>query len=1021
LTDIQQAISQQGKSWTAANHAIWQETWPRFRDMQGARLPYDSVYADQGWITPNLPVSFDWRNVGGTSYVSPIKDQGWCGSCWAFAAVGVLESLLMIRGYSPCGAENLSEQFVVSCNNLNLGCNGGFPKTTSRFMVKNSGLHFGAPDEACFLYTSGLTHIAPPCNNACATWLARDRSTDSFKFIRSSASHSHVAGGGAVDSMKSAIYSAPVWATFTVMEDFKAYSSGVYEYTTGAVSGGHAIIIVGWDDNNQCFICKNSWNTGWGENGFFRIGYSQLDSPVNFGAYTVFYDKAQADQASCWRYDRNEHTNLEWIPAFDLLPIAADEQILDVDLGFNFKFFCHFTQMVSLSSNGWLSTEPGQTNAAYQWFPIPDPGGPPAMIAPLWTDLDPSVSGPDKGIYTRNTGDGRFVIEFRNIARWNHPSIRETFETILYDPAVYPTATGEGRIRFQYLQHDPAQTFHTVGIEDQRETCGIQVWNDGIWPPRPVPTATSLENEEKAAALRALADQPASGGEDPSPQRGGTPIQPGMVVDFTPRANGDEFPPLPPNSVTASYVEPHVVLDWINPSTNTNGFPLSYLDGAVITQDGLSIAEILAAPGQTGRYEYRWAQPGPHVYSIRVRAGDRQSEGVDRSVVVPEALHYRDHSSSNVVFTVTDQGSCGFLDADQLQGSGFRFGPGGPNCLYTGSLCLATGPYTCVNRDYAVETYRDWQPVHSFSSAKEDRDEEFLTAYDDAGHPNPQGLVVTQRSRTWSQSPYNDFVMIDYLISNPGTTTAENLYVGQFMDWDVPITNPNNQGNTNAALRVAYMWQGAGVPYVGVALLSHDPANLTLIHNPTYVWPDAHLSDQERFYFLSAANPDHSVAQSWEVTDWSMMVSAGPFTIDPQGTLQVTLAVLGGADEADLLANAAAAREKYLSSSGVGEGGREIGLPRLLSGAPNPFLRSTVIHYTLDARSPVELRVFDASGRFVRRLVGGVQVEGMHEILWDGRDDQGQALPAGVYFYRLRTATWTDAKKVVLLKEAPAR
>jgi hypothetical protein len=75
----------------------------------------------------------------------------------------------------------------------------------------------------------------------------------------------------------------PVAACFTVYEDFyHHYSSGVYHYVSGAVVGGHCITIVGYDDANHFWICKNQWGAGWGESGYFRIGFGQcgLDSTV---------------------------------------------------------------------------------------------------------------------------------------------------------------------------------------------------------------------------------------------------------------------------------------------------------------------------------------------------------------------------------------------------------------------------------------------------------------------------------------------------------------------------------------------------------------------------------------------------------------------------------------------------------------------------------------------------------------------------------------------------------------------
>ncbi|MDP9123347.1 MAG: peptidase C1, partial [Pseudomonadota bacterium] len=67
----------------------------------------------------------------------------------------------------------------------------------------------------------------------------------------------------------------PLVTLMSVYEDFNYYSTGVYHYVSGSLEGGHAICVVGYDDPQQCWICKNSWNSTWGESGFFQIGYSE--------------------------------------------------------------------------------------------------------------------------------------------------------------------------------------------------------------------------------------------------------------------------------------------------------------------------------------------------------------------------------------------------------------------------------------------------------------------------------------------------------------------------------------------------------------------------------------------------------------------------------------------------------------------------------------------------------------------------------------------------------------------------
>jgi hypothetical protein len=84
-----------------------------------------------------------------------------------------------------------------------------------------------------------------------------------------------------------------------VYSDFYSYLSGVYSHVSGTYEGLHAVEVIGYDDDYQCFIVKNSWGTDWGESGFFRIAYSELNSQVQFGYETMAYLGSSTVQTTC--------------------------------------------------------------------------------------------------------------------------------------------------------------------------------------------------------------------------------------------------------------------------------------------------------------------------------------------------------------------------------------------------------------------------------------------------------------------------------------------------------------------------------------------------------------------------------------------------------------------------------------------------------------------------------------------------------------------------------------------------
>ena len=208
------------------------------------------------WLT-----EVDWRNRCGINAVTPIRDQGDCGSCVSFGSIGTLESMIIIE---HAMRTDLSEAELLFCGGGS--CAGWWPSNAIDYVTKR-----GVSQEECFRYRDH--------DMACETCCRRAAEAIS---IRNSISVFDV------DQRKDHLYwVGPMIGCFAVYDDFFAYGSGVYSHVTGGLASYHCVEIIGYDDNEQCWLCKNSWGSYWGDQGFFRIGYGECEIDSSFPFWGV--------------------------------------------------------------------------------------------------------------------------------------------------------------------------------------------------------------------------------------------------------------------------------------------------------------------------------------------------------------------------------------------------------------------------------------------------------------------------------------------------------------------------------------------------------------------------------------------------------------------------------------------------------------------------------------------------------------------------------------------------------------
>lgn len=212
-------------------------------------------------LAAQLPEELDWRNINGVNYVSSVRNQGSCGSCYSFASLAMIESRLQIMTNNSVQVQ-LSPQDVISCSEYSQGCEGGFPYLVAGKYAQD----FGLIPEKCNPYKGK----DEPCSEKkCARYYTAD--------------YSYVGGfyGACNEELMriQLVKNGPLAVGFEVYNDFMYYSSGIYHHTglKDALNffeeTNHAVLLVGYGVSNgeKFWIVKNSWGSKWGEKGFFRI------------------------------------------------------------------------------------------------------------------------------------------------------------------------------------------------------------------------------------------------------------------------------------------------------------------------------------------------------------------------------------------------------------------------------------------------------------------------------------------------------------------------------------------------------------------------------------------------------------------------------------------------------------------------------------------------------------------------------------------------------------------------------
>ncbi|XP_061838845.1 cathepsin S-like [Nerophis lumbriciformis] len=240
--------------------------------------PEPQRQSESMWSSVNVPASVDWRDKG---WVTRVKNQGACGSCWAFSAVGALEGQL---ARTTGRLVDLSPQNLMDCSGKygNRGCNGGFTARAFQYVIDNQGID----SDASYPYTGrqGKGCLYSPAHRA-ANCSAR-----------------HFLPRGDEDTLQRVVAAlGPISVSIDASgRKFAFYKSGVYDDASCTQKTNHAVLVVGYGTLNgeDYWLVKNSWGLKFGEEGYIRMARNKNNQCgiALFACYPVISSTSGVEQ-----------------------------------------------------------------------------------------------------------------------------------------------------------------------------------------------------------------------------------------------------------------------------------------------------------------------------------------------------------------------------------------------------------------------------------------------------------------------------------------------------------------------------------------------------------------------------------------------------------------------------------------------------------------------------------------------------------------------------------------------------
>ena len=709
----------------------------------------------------------------------------------------------------------------------------------------------------------------------------------------------------------------------------------------------------------------------------------------------------------------------------NLYDYGDEGDVADVNLPFSFNFYGVNYDMISVCSNGFIA--PGGTaQAAYMNSQIPAPQGPSPMIAPFWDDL--KMAG-GHVYYYHDPTEHAFIVQWSRVQN-DFTSSLQNFQVLIYNPAVYPTASGDAIIVFQYdtvnntsagnyggypMQHGQ---YATVGLEDHTFTRGLEYTFNNTYPT----AAATLQN--------------------------------GLAIKFTTEGGGAQAPPiltLNPNSFDFVLAPGTSETQILEISNNGEANLIYSIEKSYVGYSD----ETSRGQGGPDNFGYQWFdsdEPNGPQYNWRDIAGlatevtfSGNNTGTD---LMPIGFDFYFYGTYYSEFRINPNGWIGFDDDNEevnnlslphpwapqpailpfwddldplTGGSVYYYGNADSLIVWFNDVVHTAGNYSGTY-DFQLLLYTNGDILFQYRDMTGDTNSATIGIQDDDANDalqvtyngnfvQNQFAVMIKKIVDWVQidptygyieQGQTDEISIEvsaeelipdnftcYLIittndvGNPVVSVPINLYVTaefpqievstDFIDFgEVPVGQQTSEILTisnagNSALEITDLIFSNDV-------FSTDLASLTIL-------PDA--SEEMEIFFTPVQTGVHEAILTIFSNDY----------IHPE----IEIELLGEATQTgndDIPALVTAVQQNY----------------------PNPFNPNTTIKFSLAQTGKVSLIIYNIKGKKVKTLVNGILEPQNYSVSWNGVDDDGKQVSSGVYLYRFRAGKINELKRMLLIK-----